>query len=176
MKDADKSEVEDVAIEMKKLCAERDATFIVDDHVDVCLRVGADGVHLGKKDMKPSDARRVLGDKFIIGGTCNTYADVLRVADSVDYVGCGPFRFTTTKKNLAPVLGLDGYERLVWQCRSNGINIPMVAIGGITVADIASILSSGPDGIALSGEIAKAADPVGKTHEVISEIIRYKSL
>ena len=126
-----------------------------------------DGVHLGQNDMNPAEARKILGADFIIGGTCNTYEDILKIKDDVDYIGCGPFRFTTTKKNLAPVLGLDGYKEIVWNCRSNNINIPIVAIGGITAEDIPDILNAGPNGIALSGTILNSPDPVSETENIV---------
>ncbi len=170
MKGATESDVEATAGELKRLTDTFGATLIIDDHVEVAKRVGATGVHLGKNDMAPAEARKILGDRFVIGGTCNTIDDILRVCDSVDYIGCGPFRFTTTKKNLAPTLGLGGYREITWEARSRGINIPIVAIGGITVADIAEILSAGPDGIALSGEIIRADDMTRKTAEVVEAI------
>lgn len=170
MKDASAEEVEEKAKILLPLCREKEATFIIDDHVDVCERVGADGVHLGKKDMSPKDARKILGSHFIIGGTCNTFEDIQAIKDDVDYIGCGPFRFTTTKKGLAPVLGLEGYKDIIWNCRSNGINIPIVAIGGITRQDIPDILASGPNGIALSGTILNAADPVSETQQILNTI------
>ncbi|MCI5777444.1 MAG: thiamine phosphate synthase [Bacteroidales bacterium] len=175
MKEAGEAEVEAVAAKVKALTDGAGATLIIDDHVGVAQRVGASGVHLGKKDMKPQDARQMLGDKFIIGGTCNTFDDILAVKDAVDYIGCGPFRFTTTKKNLAPTLGLDGYQQIVWQCRSEGINIPIVAIGGITTADIPDILNAGPDGIALSGEILRAESIEQKTYEIVNAINNAKA-
>lgn len=170
MKGAGEAEVEQAAKEVKRLTDTFGATLIIDDHVMVAQRVGATGVHLGKNDMDPAEARGILGDKFVIGGTCNTIEDVRRVSGSVDYIGCGPFRFTTTKKNLAPTLGLDGYRELTWEARSEGINIPIVAIGGITVADIADILQSGPDGIAVSGEITRAADMSRRTADILEAI------
>ncbi len=170
MKGATEDEVEATAVEMKRLTDTFGATLIIDDHVEVARRAGASGVHLGKNDMPPAEARKILGEKAIIGGTCNTADDIMRVRDSVDYIGCGPFRFTTTKKNLAPTLGLDGYRELTWAARSEGVNIPIVAIGGITSADIADILECGPDGIALSGEIIRSDDMTRKTAEVIEAI------
>lgn len=170
MKGAAESEVEEAAKEVKRLTDAFGATLIIDDHVMVARRVGATGVHLGKNDMSPAEAREILGDKFVIGGTCNTIDDIRRVAGSVDYIGCGPFRYTTTKKNLAPTLGLEGYRELTWEARSEGINIPIVAIGGITVADIADILQSGPDGIAISGEITHSEDMSRKTEEILEAI------
>ncbi len=170
MKDRPETEVEATARKVKILTDSYGATLIIDDHVNVALSVNASGVHLGKNDMAPADAREILGNKKIIGGTCNTYEDVLRIKDDVDYIGCGPFRFTTTKKNLAPVLGIEGYQELIWQMRSNGINTPVVAIGGITKKDIVDVLGAGPDGIAMSGEIIRADDMVLTTEEIVTLI------
>ena len=167
MKDVSVEEIEPIALKIKALCKEHNAIFLIDDHVELCKKVGADGVHLGKNDMNPAEARKILGADFIIGGTCNTYEDILKIKDDVDYIGCGPFRFTTTKKNLAPVLGLDGYKEIVWNCRSNNINIPIVAIGGITAEDIPDILNAGPNGIALSGTILNSPDPVSETENIV---------
>ncbi|MCQ2206968.1 MAG: thiamine phosphate synthase [Paludibacteraceae bacterium] len=170
MKDASDDEFMAVAKEVLPLCKKNDAVFLVDDRVELCKKLGADGVHLGKNDMHPADARQILGPDFIIGGTCNTFDDVQRIANDVDYIGCGPFRYTTTKKNLAPVLGLKGYTDIVWEMRSQGINIPIVAIGGITCADIPQILETGVNGIALSGTILNADDPVKEAKNVLSTI------
>ena len=170
MKDASPEEIESMALRVKSLCQKYNATFIIDDHVEICKKIKADGVHLGKSDMPPAEARKILGNQFIIGGTCNTYEDILTVKDSVDYIGCGPFRFTATKKNLAPILGLDGYRNIVWNCRSNGINLPIAAIGGITVDDITDILNAGANGIALSGTILNAENPVAETGRVVGTI------
>ncbi len=170
MKDASDNEFMAVAKEVLPLCKKNDAVFLVDDRVELCKKLGADGVHLGKNDMHPADARQILGPDFIIGGTCNTFDDVQRIANDVDYIGCGPFRYTTTKKNLAPVLGLKGYTDIVWEMRSQGINIPIVAIGGITCADIPQILETGVNGIALSGTILNADDPVKEAKNVLSTI------
>lgn len=161
MKDSDEDEVKRVAQLIVPECRKRGAIFIVDDNVMAALETGADGVHLGKNDMPVSEARRIAGNRLIIGGTANTYEDICRLAaEGADYIGCGPFRFTTTKKNLAPVLGLDGYRGLAARMKEDGISIPVVAIGGITAADIPGILSTGVSGIALSGSILRADDPV----------------
>ena len=150
---------------------EYEAVLIIDDHVDVCKRVGAHGVHLGKNDMSPEEARKILGDSKIIGGTCNTFDDILRIDKFVDYIGCGPFRYTSTKKNLAPLLGLDGYRELVWKCRSQSINIPIVAIGGITINDVEDIINAGANGIAISGEILNADDPKEMTRRFADKLL-----
>ena len=78
------------------------------------MKTGADGVHLGKNDMSPSDARKILGNGYIIGGTANTLDDIERlIKEGVDYIGLGPFRYTETKKNLSPILGIDGYKKIL---------------------------------------------------------------
>lgn len=170
MKETPVEEVKKVALELLPLCKQYEAVMIIDDHVELAKEVGADGVHLGKMDMNPKDARTILGDGFIIGGTCNSFDDILAIKDDVDYIGCGPFRFTTTKKKLAPVLGLEGYQEIVWKCREQGINIPIVAIGGITKDDVRKVLHSGPNGIAISGGILSAADPKTETEEILKII------
>ena len=168
MKGASESEVEETASAIKRLTDEFEATLIIDDHVEVAKRVGASGVHLGKNDMDPAEARAILGDKFIIGGTCNTIEDVMRVCKSVDYIGCGPFRFTTTKKNLSPLLGLEGYRKIISRMEAEGIRIPVIAIGGITAEDIPSILATGVGGIAVSGTVLRAHDPAAEMARLIS--------
>lgn len=170
MKDTPVEDVKKVALELLPICKEHNAVMIIDDHVELAKEVGADGVHLGKMDMNPKEAREILGEGFIIGGTCNSFEDILAIKDSVDYIGCGPFRFTTTKKKLAPVLGLEGYQEIVWRCREQGINIPIVAIGGITKADIRKVLDSGPNGVAISGGILSAADPKAETEDILKVI------
>ena len=114
MKDATDDEVRPIAIKAQQLCRQYGATFIIDDRVALVKELHADGVHLGKNDMPISEARRILGSDFIIGGTANTFEDAkAHYEASADYIGCGPFRFTTTKKKLAPVLGLEGYRSII---------------------------------------------------------------
>lgn len=168
MKDATDDEIRPVALEAQKLCKEAGATFIIDDHVELVKEIQADGVHLGKMDMPIADARKILGEHFIIGGTANTFEDVKSHYEAgANYIGCGPFRFTTTKKKLSPVLGLDGYRQIVSQMRQAGISLPIVAIGGITAEDIPDIMQTGVTGIALSGTVLRAADPVAEMRRLI---------
>lgn len=160
MKEATEAEFMAAAAEIGRLCKEHGATFVLDDHVEWVEKTGADGVHLGKNDMPIDEARKILGNDKIIGGTANTFEDVERLyRQGANYIGCGPFRFTTTKKNLSPVLGLEGYQHIVDQMKSHGINLPIVAIGGILESDIKSILATGISGIAVSGGILNAENP-----------------
>jgi len=168
MKDAPDDEIISTAKEVKKLCVEFQATFIVDDHVSLVKIIGADGVHLGKNDMPVDTARRILGKDCIIGATANTFDDVENAYNKgADYIGCGPFRFTTTKKNLSPVLGLEGYSEIVSRMKQSGINIPVVAIGGILKEDIPQIMLTGVSGIALSGAVLNAQDPVSEMKTIL---------
>lgn len=174
MKDATDAEVLPIAVEAQKLCREAGATFIIDDRVELVKQIGADGVHLGLGDMPIAEARKILGEKFIIGGTANTFENVkAHYQASASYVGCGPFRFTTTKKKLSPVLGLEGYRSIVSKMKEQGIDIPIVAIGGITAADIAPIMQTGVTGIALSGTVLRAEDPVGEMKRILN-LLKYE--
>ena len=171
MKDALDEEVRPIAIEAQKLCRHYNATFIIDDRVALVRELGADGVHLGKNDMPIREARRLLGSGFIIGGTANTFEEAkAHYEASADYIGCGPFRFTTTKQKLAPVLGLDGYRQIIRKLRAANITIPVVAIGGITKDDIPAILQTGITGIALSGTVLRADDPIAEMKHIINII------
>ena len=168
MKDATDDEVRSVAAEIQPLCKQNEAIFLLDDRVELARELHADGVHLGKNDMPVDEARRVLGEEFIIGGTANTFEDIERLASQgADYIGCGPFRFTTTKKNLAPVLGIEGYRDIIENMRRAGIDIPVVAIGGITASDIDDILATGVKGIAVSGSVLTAENPVAMMRTLI---------
>lgn len=168
MKETSVDEIRPVALEAQRLCKEAGATFIIDDHVQLVKELHADGVHLGKQDMPVAEARRLLGEGFIIGGTANTFDDVEHHWRSgADYIGCGPFRFTATKANLAPVLGLEGYRDIVSRMRAKDIALPIVAIGGITAADIPDILQTGVTGIALSGSVLRAESPVEETRRLV---------
>ena len=168
MKGATDEEVRPIALKVKKLCKEQNATFLIDDRVQLVKEVGADGVHLGKNDMPIAEARKILGDDFIIGGTANTFEDVKAHYEAgADYIGCGPFRFTTTKEKLSPILGLEGYKEIIQKMKAENIDIPIVAIGGITKEDIPEIMKTGVNGIALSGCILNAKDPAAETHDII---------
>lgn len=169
IKDAEEEFLEQMALRVQSMCREYGATFIIDDNVLLAKKIGADGVHLGKNDMPVTQARQILGEKFIIGGTVNTFEDILYNLENgtPDYFGCGPFRFTSTKKNLAPVLGFEGYRDIVLKMREKGVDIPLVAIGGITKEDIPQLLECGVSGIALSGSIINAENPVWEMADVI---------
>ena len=172
MKDAGKEEIVSVAMELRNLCNDCGAIFIIDDHVELVREIGADGVHLGKNDMSVAEARRILGDEYIIGGTANTYEDVKKHwLNGVNYIGCGPFRYTTPKQKLSPILGLEGYKEIIRKMQEEKIcHLPVVAIGGITFADIPAIMQTGVTGIALSGTVLRADNPVEEMRKILAVI------
>lgn len=156
---------------LAELCRCHNAVFIVDDHVELVEALNADGVHLGQNDMPVDQARRILGPSRIIGATANTFVQLQAAAKAgADYAGVGPFKFTTTKKNLSPVLGIDGYHDIVDRKLQAGLRLPIVAIGGITPDDIPGIMSTGVDGIAASSTILHSPDPVEATHHILNKL------
>jgi len=149
-----------VASEIVEDATGSESLIIVNDHVEIALQTGADGVHLGSSDMSVSDARTILGKDKIIGGTANTLEDLKRlVLEGVDYVGLGPYRFTKTKKNLSPVLGIDGVQDIASAIDKQGIQVPVYVIGGIGLDDVSSILDTGIYGVAVSSAINLADEP-----------------
>lgn len=172
MKDANEEDMEHTAIVVQKMCRDYGATFIIDDNVALTKRIGADGVHLGKNDMPVAEARKMLGEGYIIGTTVNTFDDIVNALRTAtpDYFGCGPFRHTTTKRNLAPVLGYEGYREVISKMRERNIEIPLIAIGGITKGDIPELLRCGVNGIALSGSILNSKNPIKEMTDIVNTI------
>ncbi len=126
--------------------------LIVNDAVDIAREVKAHGIHLGLTNIPVDEARRILGDNMIIGGTANTLDEVICQAKrGADYIGVGPFRYTETKKNLSPLLGLEGYRDIIKALDELKIKIPLVAVGGITQDDIPDLSNAGITGVAISG-------------------------
>jgi thiamine-phosphate pyrophosphorylase len=159
MKNVADTLVEEVAGRLKHLCSQHGAKLIINDNLKIALAAGADGVHLGKSDMDVYSARKQAGSSLIIGGTANTLDDIRALSDSgADYIGLGPFRFTSTKEKLSPVLGIEGYYKIMNECSRCGINVPIIAIGGITENDVAELFGTGIHGIAVSGAIGNSAN------------------
>jgi len=125
---------------------EHGVQIIINDRVDVALAVGADGVHLGQDDLPPEAARRLLGDNAVIGCSTHSLSQALEVTKlPVDYIAIGPIFQTSTKENPSPVVGLDGL-RVVREAIGK---LPLVAIGGITPANIEEVIEAGADAVAM---------------------------
>ncbi|WP_295727820.1 thiamine phosphate synthase [uncultured Muribaculum sp.] len=173
MKDATYDEMRDTALEIIPLCKEHEAIMVIDDNVKLTDELRVHGVHLGKHDMPPIAAREELGPHAIIGVTANTADDILAMRGiDVDYVGLGPFRFTTTKSALSPIIGLEGYREIMSTIRGAGCELPVVAIGGITIDDVVPLMETGINGIAMSGAIINADDPAEYTSKVLERLDR----
>lgn len=137
---------------MKQRCADYQATYIINDSIAIAKQVDADGVHLGLEDEGIEKARSVLGKGKIIGGTANTIADVTkRIDEGCDYIGLGPYRTTNTKVKLSPILGIEGYQKIMIYLKKHHVDFPPIyAIGGIGLADIQPLLEEGIYGVAVS--------------------------
>jgi thiamine-phosphate pyrophosphorylase len=144
---------------VKFLCEEYLANFIINDNVYLAQQISADGVHLGLLDTKIEEARAILGNTKIIGGTANTFEDISNhIKNGCDYIGLGPFQFTKTKEKLSPILGLDGYHEIIQKIKSDNLQIPIYAIGGITLENVDQLIETGIHGIAVSGMITKSPE------------------
>jgi thiamine-phosphate pyrophosphorylase len=141
----------ETAREVVLVCRRYRAICIVNDSVDIALAAGAHGAHLGSRDEDWGEARRRLGPGRILGGTVNNASDAFRAAeaDYLDYVGVGPWRFTTNKKNLAPVLSPAEVRTLIAQLDG----LPAWIIGGITAEDLIRVRRTGAAGAAISSAL-----------------------
>lgn len=168
MKDASDEEISEVVNEIKPLCLETETFLILDDRVELAKTLDVGGVHLGKTDMLPSKARMLLGPAAVIGVTANTIDDIKAVKSlDIDYIGIGPFANTDTKKNLAPILGIEGIRSICKEMEELEINIGHVAVGGIRKDDVRALMETGINGIAVSGAIAFASDIKKETEEFL---------
>jgi len=162
-----------IAKEVKTITDTYGSVLIINDSLEIALEVGADGVHLGKNDMPVAEARKIAGSKFIIGATANNEKEFEKaIVSGADYIGLGPYRFTNTKQNLSPVLGL---ERMAAMAKKQTA-IPVIAIGGVQLADINLILESGFYGVAISSAINLAEDKDGIAKRFVKETQTYKVL
>lgn len=139
----------------KKLCSDHQTVCIINDHVHIAKEIDADGVHLGLKDTSIDISRHILGENKIIGGTANTFSDILqRMNEQCDYIGLGPLRFTSTKEQLSPILGFEGYQKIIQDLKERSLEIPKIfAIGGVVLEDIELLQQIGIYGVAVSGQI-----------------------
>jgi thiamine-phosphate pyrophosphorylase len=152
------------------LCEKYGAKLIVNDFPHLAKAVNSYGVHLGLQDMPISEARKIIGATQLIGGTANTFEHILqRVEEGADYIGLGPFRFTRTKENLSPIVGLAGYHKLMEKVQKAGISTPIIAIGGIEAADIPAILETGVYGIAISAALTNQTQTAAVIEEINSK-------
>lgn len=161
LKNTPHTEVRPIALEASKWSRKYHKILTINDYPEVALEVNAQGVHLGKTDLPITEARKILGENKLIGGTANTLDDVISLShQGVNYIGLGPFSFTKTKTNLSPIIGLHGYQNIMNKLSIQKITCPIYAIGGITSnEDILNLLQTGIDGVAFSSLLHQAKDP-----------------
>lgn len=148
------------------VCRDHGTTLLIDDRVDVAQAVGADGVHLGQTDMPLSDARRILGDRAIIGITAPSLSEARAAASGgANYIGFGPVYPTRSKANPASVKGLEGVLEM-----ANAIDLPVIGIAGITARRCPDVLRAGAHGIAVMTAISCADDPEAATRQFTEAI------
>ena len=144
----------ELGIRTADLLARTGVPLLVNDRLDIALACGAAGVHLGQEDMPVPQARRILGRDRTIGVSVNTPEEALRAErEGADYIGAGPAYATATKETALSVLGPEGIGRV-----KRSVQIPVVAIGGISATNAADLQKSGADGIAVISAILGAPD------------------
>lgn len=148
-----------------------DATFIINDDVAAVLESDADGVHLGLDDMRIAEARKILGYHRIIGGTCNTPEDLYqRALEGADYIGVGPYKPTSTKQNLSPLLAKEGITQLLEKAKELSLSFPIIAIGGIEEGDLEDISQIGASGVAISGAINRKENTFTAANDIATKV------
>ncbi|MDO7172111.1 thiamine phosphate synthase [Mariniflexile sp. AS56] len=165
LKNVSEKKILKLAKEVRDITSHFQTRLIINDHYKIAKEVKADGVHLGKTDICPSIARKHLYTWQIIGGTANTLQDCEALIEKqVDYIGLGPFKFTTTKEHLSPVLGLNGYAAIIDALKTE---TPIIGVGGITLEDVTAILETGISGVAVSGEITHDFNKIRTFNELL---------
>lgn len=166
LKNVSDKEILKTALEARKITHHFQTKLIINDHYKIAKEVQADGVHLGKKDICITIARKYLYPWQVIGGTANCLEDCeILIRKKVDYIGLGPFRFTSTKENLDPILGINGYKTIIESLKTE---TPILAIGGITLKDVTDLIKTGIFGIAVSGYISQDFSRIKTFNDLLS--------
>jgi thiamine-phosphate pyrophosphorylase len=158
----------------REITAEFGAQLIINDHIEIANKVGADGIHLGQCDRTTKEARSILGEDAIIGRTCNTLKEIIEACENrIDYVGVGPLRFTSTKEVLSPSIGFEGFKEMVIGLEKAGITVPIIAIGGIKIDDFEELKKCGVHGVAIASLINGAVDIGIQSEKVLSALDKW---
>jgi len=154
------------AVEAREITGHFQSRLIINDHFKIAKEVKADGVHLGKLDSCPTEAKKFLHSWQVIGGTANTLEDCKYLIEKkIDYIGLGPFKFTDTKEKLSPVLGTDGYLTILEELTAD---TPIIAVGGIEIDNILDIMMTRVHGIAMSGAITRDFNVIPKINTFLN--------
>ncbi len=154
------------AKKLKNLCSENEVTFIVNDRVDVAIAAEADGVHLGQDDFPIPLARKLLGEEAIIGGSAATLEEAKKcLAEGADYIGFGPVFPTSSKTDAGPVSGINILKKVV-----ESIQLPIIAIGGISPMNTHQVIEAGAYGIAVISAVCCQDDPEKATRALFQAL------
>lgn len=155
------------------ICDDWGATLILTNHYHLLDKVDAQGVHLEDMQANFAAIREIITDEKTLGASANSFEDIRRITRSgvVDYAGCGPFALTETKPNDYPLLGFDGYRKITTQMAESALNLPILAVGGISMKDIDALLETGIYGIAVSAAVNMAADPGEAFRQIYKKIV-----
>ena len=165
-KTGDARQMMDEAIKLGDICRESSVLFIVNDHLDVAIESGADGVHLGQDDQDTASARKIAESDFIIGVSVRTPEESARAEDSgADYLAANGVFFTSTKTDFGEPLGIDGLRELC-----GATELPVVAIGGINSRNAADVIRAGADGIAVISYVVSHEDIQGRCASLIESV------
>ena len=147
--------------EVASICDDWGATLILTDHYHLLDKVDAQGVHLENMNADFQEIRKIISDEKTLGASANSIEDIQRAyaSGAVDYIGCGPFDHTNTKPNNYPLLGIDGYRSIAEKMQQKQIDIPVLAVGGVTISNVEALLSTGIYGIAVSQAVNLSDDP-----------------
>jgi thiamine-phosphate pyrophosphorylase len=149
-------------------CRAAGATCLVNDRADIAMAIRADGVHVGAEDLPVSVVRRIVGPRALVGGTARDPETGRRlVADGADYLGVGPTYATTSKSGLPAPIGVEGVRAV-----AEAVDVPVVAISGITVATVDEVLATGAWGVAVIGAVADSPDPHTATHDLLMAVAK----
>ena len=163
-------ELVETAQEVQGICAQHNVPLVINDRADIALAVGSAGVHFGHEDLPIAIGRKIFRPETIIGASARTEEKIMEaIADGVDYIGFGPIRLTSSKPDAEEPKGLDALARMceIAQC-------PVIAIGGIRVADAYDVIRAGAHGIAVISAVCGQPDPLAATQRLVSEIQRAK--
>lgn len=142
-----------------EICDDWGTTLIVTDHVHLNGKADIQGFHIEDMDADFIALRKLVGNDITLGGSANTLENLIRLAsEGADYAGFGPYAVTETKPNDYPLLDLEGYQQAMRELQDKGIDLPVLAVGGIKIYDVEALMQTGIYGIAVSGAINFADD------------------
>lgn len=163
-KDLSEAEFEVEANKLQDICKEYQVPYVVNDNVEIALKIGADGVHVGQSDIKGRDIKAMIGEGKILGISAGTVEEAIAAEKAgADYIGVGAVFGTSTKKN-ARNMTMDRLKEIV-----EAVNIPVVAIGGINSQNISELSGSKVDGVAVVSAIFAAENPGEATKDLLAK-------